>query len=376
MRILGIETSCDDTAVAVLQIQKDRIRILSDFVSSQVRIHAPFGGVVPHLAVRAHHKNLPILIEKTFKNINSKKIDLMAVTTGPGLEPSLWTGINMARVLSLATNKPIVGVNHLEGHIAANWLKPGKRAINFQFSASKKLSKAIFPAICLIVSGGHTQLVLVKKIGDYKVIGQTRDDAAGEAFDKVAKLLGLGYPGGPIIALKAQKGRSQAFNLPRPMIDSPDFDFSFSGLKTAVLYLVRELVSHRRDTKNWRSRTQEKPSLLVSAQSLSKKQIADLAASFQQAVIDVLIYKTIEAGKKYRVHTIMLSGGVAANYELRRQMQETLEKELSTTSFLVPSLRYCTDNAAMIALAGYWKYERQGKGEKIEKLVARADLSL
>ncbi|MBI4837197.1 MAG: tRNA (adenosine(37)-N6)-threonylcarbamoyltransferase complex transferase subunit TsaD [Candidatus Portnoybacteria bacterium] len=378
MRILSIETSCDDTGVALLEIKGDRIKILSDFVSSQVKIHAPYGGVVPNLAVRAHYKNLPILLEKTFKKFDSKNIDLIAVTVGPGLEPCLWAGVRAARVLSLAMKKPIIGVDHLEGHIAANWLGP----IGGNPKPETRNQKPLFPAICLVVSGGHTQLVLIRGMGKYKVIGQTRDDAAGEAFDKVAKLLGLGYPGGPEIALSAQNGTPDAFKLPRPMIDAPNFDFSFSGLKTAVLYLVREGVIRQSFCDlggGWGSAfggafTKRLPNhpLITNRQPLT----TDLCASFQQAVVDVLVSKTIRAAKEYGAKTVMLSGGVAANKELRKQMASAVKKNIHNASFLLPDPRYCTDNAAMIGLAGYWKYARHGRGDKVDKIIARANLNL
>ncbi len=399
MIILSIETSCDDTGVALLNIGKGRMKILSDFVSSQVEIHAPYGGVVPNLAVRAHYKNLPILLEATLKKADPGKIrtnspsvggslnlvsslcseiDLVAVTVGPGLEPSLWAGVRTARMLAAAIQKPIVGVNHLEGHIAANFIGGD--------------SKFLFPAICLVVSGGHTQLVLVRGLGKYKVIGQTRDDAAGEAFDKVAKLLGLGYPGGPQIALNAKNGLPDAFKLPRPMIDSPDYDFSFSGLKTAVLYLLKDLGLSAARQQPSGDLTQ--PTLQVASQlpvrlekgyqiHNTKYLIHNICASFQQAVVDVLVNKTIRAAEKHKAKTVMLSGGVAANRELRKQMAHAVKvrvpnfylEQSRRTQFLAPGSRYCTDNAVMIGLAGYWKYMRSG-GEKMERIVAKANLNL
>ena len=371
MKILAIETSCDDTGVALLDIKGGKVKIIADFVSSQTEIHSPFGGVVPNLAVRAHYKNLPILLEKVLGKINPKKIDLVATTNGPGLEPCLWAGVNIAKVLAKALDKPMVGVNHLEGHIAANWLGASLRnyqlpmandQTNFKHSklnkfgldASKIQNSKLFPAVCLIVSGGHTQLVLMKNFGEYKILGQTRDDAAGEAFDKVAKLLNLGYPGGPQIALLAKKGDSSAFNLPRPMIGSNNYDFSFSGLKTAVLYLLEGMDSRFRG---------------------NDKITNDLCASFQQAAIDVLIAKTIKAAVEYKVKTIMLGGGVAANQELRKQMSMAIKKQLPIANYQLPILKYCADNAAMIGLAGYWKYQRSG-GDKIENIIAKPNLNL
>ena len=392
MIILAIETSCDDTGVAILDIQKNgKVKIVADFISSQNEIHAPWGGVVPNLATRAHYKNLPILLEQVLGKVNAKKVDLIVVTNGPGLEPCLWAGINTARVLAKAMNKPIVGVNHLEGHIAANWLKPIRGITKSQIPISNKNSKFkiknLFPAICLIVSGGHTQLVLMENIGKYKVIGQTRDDAACEAFDKVAKMLGLGYPGGPQIALNAKKGSKEAVILPRPMISSNDFDFSFSGLKTAVLYLLKEL--NFSASRQQLSGDITQPTLQVASQPLARRsefqvgtsssqarvsfKLQDICASFQQAVIDVLIDKTIKSAQKYKARSIMLAGGVAANENLRKQM--AYAAKTSNSQLLIPDLKYCTDNAAMIGLAGYWKFIRQGKGDKINKIIAEANLN-
>lgn len=312
MIILSIETSCDDTGIALIEKNSKGLKILSNVVSSQIKIHAPYGGIVPNLAARAHLENIKPCLEKALKLAGNPKIDLIAVTIEPGLIPSLLVGINFAKALAYAWQKPIVEINHLEGHIYANWL------IN---------PKIDFPAICLVVSGGHTQLILMKGHGKYKLLGETRDDAAGEAFDKVAKLLNLGYPGGPIISQKAQKGDPQSFDLPRPMINSKDFDFSFSGLKTAVLYKVKK----------------------------GKPNVNDMSASFQQAVIDVLISKTIKAAKEYEVKTVMLSGGVAANQELRQQMTQAIKKELPKAKFYIPEPKLCTDNAAMIAAAAFYK---------------------
>ncbi len=385
MKVLAIETSCDDTGVALLDVRESQVKILADFVSSQNEIHAPYGGVVPNLAVRAHYKNLPILLEAVLGKIDPEKIDLIAATNGPGLEPCLWAGINNAKVLAKALGKPIVGVNHLEGHIAANFFAANSKLLNYGAITRSgatgwktQNSKLLFPAICLIVSGGHTQLVFMKKIGEYKVIGQTRDDAAGEAFDKVAKMLGLGYPGGPEVALLAKKGVSDAFQLPRPMIDSKDFDFSFSGLKTAVRYLLQKL--------------EKSPSALPASsagQALCKRggrereiqvpnsqfPVPDICASFQQAAIDVLVDKTIKAAQKYKAKAVMLAGGVAANKELHRQMENAVKKTIPNSQFLVPSSCYCTDNAVMIGLAGYWKFMRQGKGDRVEKIEAQANLN-
>jgi len=309
--------------------------------------------VVPSLASRAHAENLDICLKEALEisKVNLSEIDLIAVTIGPGLIPCLLIGVNGAKALSYALNKPIVGVNHLEGHIVANILH--ETGDNFQVGdllLSEGVSKIFsWPAVCLIVSGGHTQLILAREIGDYEIIGETRDDAVGEAFDKVAKLLGLGYPGGPIVAKRAEKGDDSAIDLPRPMLATKNLDFSFSGLKTAVLY----------ETKR-------------NAEKLSdEKYINDICASFQRAVVDVLIRKTFSAVEKYQVKTIILSGGVAANDLLRLEMNQRAE-ELRLFC-LTPHKEFCADNAAMIALAGYFNKEGAGSWRDIS---ANANLRL
>jgi len=378
MFILAIETSCDETAVAVVKFQGSGHRILANIVSSQVKIHAKYGGVVPNLASRMHLKNIiPCIIEadrfasrgyqrgRTRKSVRvdprsyprlsaSTNIDLIAVTIGPGLIPALLIGTNTAKALAYAWDKPIIGVNHIEAHIYANFVgirrnNADKNAeITLKGSASnrridQRRFSGIFPALCLVVSGGHTQLILTKGHGKYKLLGETRDDAVGEAFDKVAKLLNLGYPGGPAIAAKAAKFKIEnlkfKIDLPRPMIHSKDFDFSFSGLKTAVLYLVKDGVA------TFTSR---------SDRSL-KAATPSICASFQQAVIDVLIAKTIRAAKEVKAKTVMLAGGVAANKELRRQFKKAIKEELPNTCYLIPDTQYCTDNAVMVAVAAYYR---------------------
>jgi len=321
MIILGIETSCDDTGIAVVEFDRQKkCRILSNVISSQIKVHAPHGGVVPNLAARAHLKNIKPVLQQALKQAGDQRIDLIAVTHKPGLIPCLLVGLNFAKALAYNWQKPIMEINHIQGHIYANWFND---------------TKPEFPLLALVVSGGHTQLVLIKKYGDFKILGQTRDDAAGEAFDKVAKLLGLGYPGGPLISQRALKGDSSVFNLPRPMINSKDYDFSFSGLKTAVLYEVKK------------------------QKKISQKYINDMAASFQQAAIDVLIKKTIKAAKEYKVKTVILSGGVAANPELRKQIEKSV-KELNI-KFQMPDIKLCTDNGAMTALAAVYKKQPASK---------------
>jgi N6-L-threonylcarbamoyladenine synthase len=354
MLILGIETSCDETSAAVVESRGLGFKVLSNIVSSQIKIHAKYGGVVPEVAARKHAETiLPILGKalrlqvirqgKQTQSVNYKDIDVVAVTTGPGLITSLLVGAETARVLSYLWQKPLVAVNHIEAHIYANWLPSelaNKRISELEKNKTNSLisSQLIrFPALCLVVSGGHTELVLMRGHGKYKVIGETRDDAAGECFDKTAKILGLGYPGGPSVAsaatkIKNQKSKIKNFVLPRPMIDSQDFDFSFSGLKTAVLYAVRDL-----DKK------------------YSLKEIQPVMANeIQEAIVDVLVAKTMRAAKKYDVKTVMLAGGVSANLCLRKKFMEAMEKELPKTKYQIPETKYCTDNAAMIAVAGYF----------------------
>lgn len=316
MLILGIETSCDETAAALLSNDN---KILSSIVFSQDKIHAPYGGIVPEVAARKHLEIIIPTIRETLQraSLNLNKIDIIAVTNGPGLITSLMIGVDTAKTLAFVLKKPLVAINHLEAHIYANF-------INGQFQAR-------FPLICLIVSGGHTELVLMTAHGKFKTIGSTRDDAAGEAFDKVAKLLAIGYPGGPIISKLADLGNSKAYSFPRPMIKEKNFDFSFAGLKTDVLRLVRK--------KRGR---------------FSDQELKNICASFQAAVVDVLIEKTLQAVKKYNVKTCLLAGGVAANKLLRRKLGKRLSQELPAVTYHLPLLKYCTDNAAMVAQAAYF----------------------
>ena len=379
MKILAIETSCDDTCISIIEAKEKAgtpipdFEILSNIISSQTEIHQEYGGVVPMLAKRAHEDNLvPVLREslKTASVLKDQKpskipdskfqilkklfykeenlldkfteitqikrpsLDLIAVTHGPGLEPALWAGVNFARALSYWWEIPLLGVDHMEGHIAANLLKSGEIVE--------------FPAVCLAVSGGHTQLILIKDINKYKLIGQTVDDAAGEGFDKVARLLGLGFPGGPEISRLGKKGNSKAYKFARPMINSKDYNFSFSGLKTSVLYKIKNLLGVKLNEILEDEKLKELP--------LKTKQ--DIAASFEQAAVDVLVSKTIKAAKEYQVKTIMLAGGVAANEELRKQLREKIEKELPGTQYQIPSIGLSTDNAAMIAAAAYFRKDK------------------
>ena len=377
MIILGIDTSCDDTSVALIEIRNSKteprnygakvkmrtkfsspFEIRSNIVSSQVKIHAKYGGVYPFLAKREHQKNLPVVFERALRQAQGKqkfeKPNLIAVTVGPGLEPCLWVGVSFIKDLAKNLKLSIIPVNHIEAHIIANWLSPIR---------SKSPPTKIFgggPAICLVVSGGHTQLILMKNFGNYKILGETRDDAAGECFDKVARILGLPYPGGPAIAAQAAQWKSNIqypisnIQLPRPMIYQKNYDFSFSGLKTAVLY----------DFKNRPSKVRK-----------SKIYIQEMAKEVQQAIIDVLIYKTLKAAKNFKAKSIILGGGVASNEELREQFKEKIQKELPNIQYLIPNIQFCTDNAAMVAVAGYFHWL---KGEKynLEKIKANANLRL
>ena len=313
--ILAIETSCDETAAAVLTVAQNKFNLRANIIASQIAIHRRYGGVVPEVAARNHvGVLLPVIDEALAKaRVTPRQIDRIAVTNGPGLVTSLLVGIETARTLSYLWNKPIVPVNHVVAHLYANWLNNRKIA---------------FPAIGLIVSGGHTELVLIKSDKQLTKIGQTIDDAAGEAFDKVGKLLGLGYPGGPEVSRRAHQGNTTVFDFPRPMEKSGDLRFSFSGLKTAVLYAAQKI------------------------QALDTRTINNICASFQLAVVDVLIKKTMAAANQYNARTILLAGGVAANTLLRHTLKTHAEKE--QYQFLMPELAWCTDNAAMIAVAGYF----------------------
>jgi N6-L-threonylcarbamoyladenine synthase len=337
--ILAIESSCDETAAAVLVDGK----VKSSIIASQAQIHAKFGGVVPEIAARSHITAILPTIDQALKkaHVGLSDVNLITVTQGPGLATSLMVGVDTAQALGAALNIPVMPINHLEAHIYANFVGENQKS---------KIKNQKFPAIVLTVSGGHTMLVLMAGHGKYKILGETIDDAAGEAFDKTAKMLGLGYPGGVQISKLAKLGNPQAYNFPRPMINSDDLNFSFSGLKTAVLYKIM-------GKKFW-----------------NKKQKADIAASVQQAIVDVLIAKLEKAIIKYRPKTIMLGGGVAANELLRKRF-----KKIAITynlSPITPPLEYCTDNAAMIGLAAYYKIKDQRSKIKDRNFSAKPNLRL
>lgn len=342
--ILGIETSCDETSAAIVE---DGWRIRSNVVASQIELHARYGGVFPEMASREHMLKIIPVIEQALADARARWADLdaIAVTYGPGLAGSLLVGVNMAKGLALAKNLPLIGVNHLEGHIYASWLMTADgRPQTADDSAVHRPPSAVsvpqFPLVCLIVSGGHTELILMKNHGKYELLGATLDDAAGEAFDKVARLLGLGYPGGPAIQKAAEQGDASKLQLPRAWLEGT-YNFSFSGLKTAVLNLV---------TADGGRRTagMQQPSTVSSLPS-----VADIAASFQDSVVDVLVEKTRMAAAEFGVKQVLIGGGVAANKSLREEMRKCIKVPV-----LIPPISLCTDNGAVIASAGYFHFAR------------------
>ncbi|OQA92669.1 MAG: tRNA N6-adenosine threonylcarbamoyltransferase [Elusimicrobia bacterium ADurb.Bin231] len=325
MKILGIETSCDDTSAAVVE---NGCRILSNVVSSQIRIHKKFNGVVPELASRKHLENINNVIGLALEK--TKKIDAVAVTEGPGLIGSLLIGASSALAISQLLGVPVFGINHIEGHIFSNYLYTNKFREN---------SQPVAPFLALIISGGHTDLIIVKKKGKYEILGRTRDDAVGEAFDKVAKFLGLGYPGGPVIDRLSWKGDPGKIKLPRPYMPWT-WDFSFSGLKTAVINYAS--AHQTRGTYDFKK--------------------ADLCASFQKACVDVVLRKTIDAANKYRLKRIVLGGGVSSNSLIRILFEQACAA--GKIKLHIPPPEFCTDNAAMIAAAAYHKMKVCGHIKK------------
>lgn len=315
--VLAIESSCDETAAAVV---KNGRQVLSNVISSQIALHTLYGGVVPEIASRKHIENINQVIETalTEAQVTLEEINVIAVTYGPGLVGALLVGVAEAKAIAYAAGKPLVGVHHIEGHVSANFIE------------HPELEP---PFICLIVSGGHTHLVVVKDYGEYEILGRTRDDAAGEAFDKVARAVGLGYPGGPKIDKAAREGNPYAIAFPRAKVDGAPYDFSFSGLKSAVL----NHINHAKMTGE-------------------EIFVPDLAASFQRAVVEVLVNHTIEAAKELKYDKVAIAGGVAANSDLRVYMKESCEK--AGLAFYYPSPIFCTDNGAMIGVAGYYEYKK------------------
>ena len=328
MMVLGLETSCDETGVALFDTERG---LLAEALHSQVELHAVYGGVVPEIASRDHLKRLLPLIQEVLKSAGIERPDAIAYTAGPGLVGALMVGAGMANGLGKAWNCPVVPVHHMEGHLVAPMLED---------------EPPEYPFLALLVSGGHTMLVRTEALGDYQVLGSTLDDAVGEAFDKTAKLLGLGYPGGPALAKLAEEGDDAAYAFPRPMVNRDGFDFSFSGLKTAVMLKVRE---------------QESAGDIESAR-------ADLAASFQRAVVDTLVKRTIKAAKEMSAERIVVAGGVGANQLLRAELADSFDGTV-----YYPRLRFCTDNGAMIAIAGAL---RLGDAEQPATIRAKARWSL
>lgn len=317
MNILAIESSCDETAAAVVQ---DGRKVLSNIISSQIEIHKLYGGVVPEIASRKHIEKVIQVVDEALKeaSLTMNEIDAVAVTYGPGLVGALLVGVSAAKSIAFAHNKPLIGVHHIEGHISANYIE------------NEELEP---PFLCLVVSGGHTNLVIVKDYGEYEVLGKTRDDAAGEAFDKVARAIGLGYPGGPKIQKISEEGNKAAIAFPRAKVADSPFDFSFSGLKSSVLNYIN--------------------SCEMKGEEINK---ADIAASFQEAVVDVLVSHTIEGAKQLGFKKIAMAGGVASNTVLREEMKEACERR--GFMFYHPSPILCTDNAAMIGAAAYYDYKK------------------
>lgn len=391
MKILSIETSCDETAISILQTRKTgsniNVKILSNVLRSQIELHKEFGGVFPNLAKREHAKNLPtILLEnlkkanlyneetqeieeakkntlelmlsheqglsedliKIFQSIKKPNIDYIAVTVGPGLEPALWVGINFAKALNYIWQIPIIPINHMEGHILSVLIDS-----NNLKDQEINLEQFTFPSLALLISGGHTELVLISDWLKYQKIGLTRDDALGEAFDKVARLLGIPYPGGPEISRLAKLGKiNENIKLPRPMINSNDYDFSFSGIKTSALYLVKKLGEIDEQTKN------------------------DIALEFEKAVTEVLIKKTKNAIEEYGIKNLIIAGGVSANTHIRNEIKKMLEDNNLNTKLHLPDQHLSTDNSVMIGIAGIFHIIFEKETPLVNTIKANSNLSL
>lgn len=351
MKILAIETSCDDTCIAIIEVKELTKNIYFKTLSSVVQsqdIHNQYGGVFPMMAKREHIKNIGPVYEEAMRKAKNPKIDAVAVTVGPGLEPALWVGITFAEELAKKLGVKVIPVNHMEGHVLSILVNKKKT-----FTYNKNTLQ--FPILSLLVSGGHTELVLIKEFGKYKIIGQTRDDAAGEAFDKVARMLGLSYPGGPEISRLAKierKNKQNGVTLPRPMIHSKDYDFSFSGLKTAVLYMIRDLPKEK----------------------FNNKMKQKIAKEFEDAVIEVLTTKTIRAIKEYKARSLIVGGGVSANTYLQQTLKKKLKETDKDIRLHLPTKSLSTDNALMIAIAGYFQYKNKKKSNG--KLKAIGNLAL
>jgi len=383
MRILAIETSCDETAIAIIEVEGNfphaKFSVLANQTLTQIEMHKQYGGVFPMVAKREHARTLVPLLKVALKEaglyaessrhviesplraefqhmlerepelyaqfisevptINPPAIDMIAVTSGPGLEPALWVGINFAKALSLVWKIPVMPINHMEGHMLVPLLEHNDDGMQFQ--------ETMFPVLGLLVSGGHTEIILMNTWGSYELLGETKDDAVGEAFDKVARILGLPYPGGPEIAQHALLGTPGKFHLPRPMLTSANYDFSFSGLKTAVLYLVRDIGTISEEERN------------------------DIAREFEEAAIEVLTKKTQRACAEYGIQTIVVGGGVSANARLRDTLTKAIHKENTDIDVLFPGASLSTDNALMIAVAAATKQEQ--KFPRLEHIIANGN---
>ncbi len=349
MNILAIETSCDETSVAVV---RDGRYILANVIASQIPLHQKYGGVVPELASRQHVLTIIPVLDEALKRsgLDWAQIDAVAVTKGPGLSPALLVGLNAAKAIAFARQKPLLAVNHIEGHIYSNWLVSESDA-----DSGITPPEPAFPALCMVVSGGHTELVLMTQHGEYKMLGKTIDDAAGEAFDKAARILGLGYPGGPAVQKAAESGDPARFAFPRAWLKGT-YNFSFSGLKTALLRKAQEYGIETSRPAPWQKQIDpEQTAPMKESMPVPIVQrevpVRDLAASFQAAVVDALVEKTVAAAAEYKVREVLVAGGVAANALLRARLKERL-----AIPFRYPPLVLCTDNAAMIASAGYYRY--------------------
>ncbi|MGA7669868.1 MAG: tRNA (adenosine(37)-N6)-threonylcarbamoyltransferase complex transferase subunit TsaD [Nitrolancea sp.] len=345
MNILGIETSCDETSASVVG---DDLHVLSNVIQSQIDLHERYGGVVPELASRRHIVSIIPTIDLALEQagVGLDEIDAVAVTEGPGLAGSLLVGINVAKSLALSRNLPLIPVNHLEGHIYANWLTLGD---------AESQAPPVFPLVCLVVSGGHTELLLMRDHGNYEILGRTIDDAAGEAFDKGARILGLGFPGGPAIQKAASNGRTGQHPLPRAWLGDT-FDFSFSGLKTALLRVAEQY--HRPRPARARTANDEPFRPYEPIRYGPNVPVNDIAADYQDAIVEVLVEKTVRAAHENGAKTVLLAGGVAANELLRRRLTSAVD-----TPLRCPPIQLCTDNAAMIAGAAHFIFRRGDRGD-------------
>ncbi|MFH0937351.1 MAG: tRNA (adenosine(37)-N6)-threonylcarbamoyltransferase complex transferase subunit TsaD [Candidatus Daviesbacteria bacterium] len=362
--ILGIETSCDETSAAICQNTQNGVKILSNIVASSAPLQAKYGGVIPEQAAREQLSSIIPVLKEAFEqaNLTKEDIDALAVTQGPGLIGSLLVGVETAKILATIWKKPLIPINHLIGHFYANWIRDVS-SDKYQVSSLKKheacsvtLVTPIFPAIGLLISGGHTDLILMKDHGKFTYLGGTRDDAAGECFDKCARLLGLPYPGGPAISKIAEKGNPKAYKLPRPMIDSKDFDFSFSGLKTAVHNIVRAGDTEESSQASTASLSKTNEDAPETPKWQDPQAIANLSASIQESIADVLAKKTVLAAKTYCVDQIIVAGGVAANQKIAKKIVTEAQSQIARVRIFIPPPSLCTDNAAMISSAAFFNF--------------------